>query len=210
MNPLPYNITLSSQTASFLYLPLRDGDLTKGWNTSYSGGVKDLGSGYPQGIGADTHRTSAAATMELNWTGTAICLYGDAIPGSYIIFVDNVDIGASIQSVTGLLGCKSNLEYGDHNVKLQVVGGHEVAFQYAELTIGVARVGYPGTVINNHTVPAVIGSNPVLPNEYFNFTDGGSGASTHNWIVEVPKNGFWAAPTSQQLLNTDSPHRSST
>ncbi|KAK7451207.1 hypothetical protein VKT23_012543 [Stygiomarasmius scandens] len=199
MNPLPYNITLSSQTASILYLPSRDGDLTKGWNTSYSDGVKDLGSGYPQGIGADIHRTSAAAaTMELNWTGTAVCLYGDAIPGSYTIFVDNVDIDASTQSVTGLLGCQSDLEYKVHNVKLQVVGGHEVAFQYAELTIGA---GYPGTDISNYTIQAVIGSNPVLPNEYFNFTDGNnSSAGTRNWFVEELKNGSRAVPTNYQTL----------
>ncbi|KAK7464211.1 hypothetical protein VKT23_006377 [Stygiomarasmius scandens] len=144
MDSIPYNVTLSSQTASILYLPRRDVDLDMGWNVSYDTILSNAGSGYPQGFGNNFHRTSfAGATMEFQWTGTAVYLYGTASPGSYEISVDDVNLdleeNASSQDV---LGSKSGLAYRNHKVRLTVVGGSQVVFRYAEVTIGMGDSGY--------------------------------------------------------------------
>ncbi|THV01214.1 hypothetical protein K435DRAFT_655833 [Dendrothele bispora CBS 962.96] len=137
MEPTPYNITLSSQTATINYSPFRDGEPTAGWNVSYPDGITK-----GTGVGNDTHRTSfSGATMEFTWIGTAVYLYGTGIKGPYKISVDNLDIGAVPGD--GLLGSKVGLGYGPHIVKLIALGESEIVFQYAEVTIGV---GYPGYV----------------------------------------------------------------
>ncbi|THU77402.1 hypothetical protein K435DRAFT_702464 [Dendrothele bispora CBS 962.96] len=148
MEPLPYNITLSSQTAcSIRYDPAPGSAVnqTTGWMISYTDGVKDLGYGNGVGVGVDLHQTSLVnATMELDWTGTAVYLYGKADMGSYTISIDDEDIQAG-EPMGGLLGSKSGLQYGSHKVKLRVIGGNLVSFQYAEVTIGI---GYSQYVLN--------------------------------------------------------------
>ncbi|KAF9262747.1 hypothetical protein L218DRAFT_380604 [Marasmius fiardii PR-910] len=155
-DPLPYNISISSQTASIIYIPARDTSIDAGWNSTYSAGAKDTGYGRDQGLGADSHRTSrSGASLEFSWVGTAVYLYGNAAAGSYGISVDNQDIGvASDEAVPqgGLLGSKTGLQYGNHTVKLLARGLGEVGFQYAQATIGV---GYSGTTVQNRTIMTV-------------------------------------------------------
>ncbi|KAL0575304.1 hypothetical protein V5O48_006655 [Marasmius crinis-equi] len=168
MDPLPYNITLSSQTASILYLPAREGPIDAGWNSTYSSGSIDTGYGRPQGLGTDYHRTTrSGASFEFRWTGTAVYLYGSATAGLYSITVDGQDNGVS-DGVPhyGLLGRKTGLKYGDHTVKLTVLGRGEVAFQYAQVTIGV---GYVGNKVQNRTVYAVNEQPTPESNAFFNF-----------------------------------------
>ncbi|KAJ8090313.1 hypothetical protein PM082_018909 [Marasmius tenuissimus] len=182
MDPVPYNITLSSQTATISYSPAREGPVNAGWNSTYSaGGRNGPNLPRPQGVGADYHRTSlAGASLELGWDGTAVYLYGKATAGSYRISVDGVDIGASNDVPTGgLLGSKTGLKYGSHTVKLEVLGKGEVAFQYAEATIGV---GYPGNDIQNRTVFATIESPTPRPNDLFFQFGGRRGFQT--WAVD--------------------------
>ncbi|KAF9262748.1 hypothetical protein L218DRAFT_845337, partial [Marasmius fiardii PR-910] len=140
---LPLNVTISSQTGTIQYLPAREGPVENGWNTSYSDGAVDTGYGRAQGVGTDYHRTSyAGATMEFGWTGTAVYLYGNATAGSYSITVDDEDINASSDVPQGgLLGSKTRLTYGGHKVKLSVLGKGEVAFSYAQATIGAGKPG---------------------------------------------------------------------
>ncbi|KAK7471914.1 hypothetical protein VKT23_000016 [Stygiomarasmius scandens] len=175
---LPYNITLSSQTAyGISYSPSRNGNISTGWNVSYSDGVRDMDYGNPVGVGVDQHRTSfAGATMELDWTGTAVYLYGSAEAGSYTISVDNENV--DVEPGGGLLGSKSGLDYGAHTVKLEVTGGSVVAFQHADVTIGV---GYSGSEIKNETIKAV---NNGSQNDFFTYSSNPSGG-TEGWNVEV-------------------------
>lgn len=145
MDPLPYNITISSQTASILYDPQRDGALTNGWNVTYSSGLKDTGFGFPQGVGTDSHMTERdSSSLELTWVGTAVYLYGQASSASYTVEVDGTSFTSSSVTVQpgGLLGSKTDLSYGNHTVKLTTHGSNAVAFQSAELTIGM---GYNGS-----------------------------------------------------------------
>ncbi|KAL0063619.1 hypothetical protein AAF712_009478 [Marasmius tenuissimus] len=151
MDPLPYNITLSSQTATIFYFPSREGPIETGWNTTYSSGGKEVGPGtLLEGIGVAYHRTThPGATLEFEWVGTAVYLYGKANAGSYNLSVDGKSIESPSDDVPlgALLGFKANLEYGSHTVKLMVLGGAEVVFQNAEVTIGIGYIGQASAFI---------------------------------------------------------------
>lgn len=142
MDPLPYNVTISSQTASILYSPTRDGNLTAGWNVTYSLGLNNTGFGNPQGVGVDSHSTTHdGASLELSWVGTAVYLYGQAANASYTINVDGSKFDDSLTNIPsgGLLGSKTGLGYGNHTVTLTAHGtGGELEFQFADLTIGLS------------------------------------------------------------------------
>ncbi|KAK1222560.1 hypothetical protein PQX77_014585 [Marasmius sp. AFHP31] len=143
MDPLPYNLTVSSWTASLLYYPPRDSDTkaSDGWELFYPS--VDPGPGQRQGRGADTHKsTKAEASVTFNWLGTAIYVYGTSRKESYKFSVDGQDVGQTFDvQQGGLLGSMTDMQYKEHDAKLEVVGGEGLAFQYADLTIGL---GYPG------------------------------------------------------------------
>ncbi|KAL0063620.1 hypothetical protein AAF712_009479 [Marasmius tenuissimus] len=175
MDPLPYNITLSSQTATISYFPSREGSIEAGWNSSYSSGAKEVGINTLQGIGAAYHRTThPGAAFEFEWVGTAVYLYGKASSGSYRLSVDGeiVEIPSDDVPLRTLLGFKADLKYGSHAVKLTALGKEEVLFQYAEVTIGV---GY------NVTLFATVGEASAQPNPLFRFE---GSTSSKSWRAE--------------------------
>ncbi|KAK1231230.1 hypothetical protein PQX77_005654 [Marasmius sp. AFHP31] len=182
MNPLPYNITLSSQTATISYFPSREGPIETGWNSSYPSAIARI-LGQTQGIGENYHRTTyPGASFEFEWVGTAVYLYGKAGVGSYRFSIDGKSIESSLNDVLlgDLLGCKTDLEYGSHTVVFTTLGKGEVAFQYAEVTIGV---GYNMNPIRNRTILATVGEASGQPksNPFFQF--GGSNSSK-SWRPE--------------------------
>ncbi|KAH8100264.1 hypothetical protein BXZ70DRAFT_179232 [Cristinia sonorae] len=172
MDPLPYNVTISSQTGTIQYLPIRAGDAALGWNVTYSLGTKDTGYGNLQGIGVDVHQTTHdGATMQFSWIGTAVYLYGHASGASYTLDVDGEQTSSSSVNIPqgGVLGSRTGLNYGNHTLTLTNHGIGQLAFQYAELTVGM---GYPGTSIQNNTILAVdtdpVSYNPT-PNPFFTY-----------------------------------------
>ncbi|KAJ8089605.1 hypothetical protein PM082_014861 [Marasmius tenuissimus] len=182
MDPLPYNITLSSQTATISYFPSREGPIETGWNTTYPSGGKEVGPGtLLEGIGVAYHRTThAGATLEFEWVGTAVYLYGKANAGSYSLSVDGKSVESPSDDVPlgALLGFKANLEYGSHTVKLMVLGEAEVVFQNAEVTIGI---GYIGNTLQNRTMFATDEKPSLRPNPFFQF---GGSKTSKSWIME--------------------------
>ncbi|THV01104.1 hypothetical protein K435DRAFT_854077 [Dendrothele bispora CBS 962.96] len=182
MELLPYNVTLSSQTAcSIRYNPAPNlsANQTTGWKVSYTDGVRDLDYGNDVGVGVDLHQSSLEnATMELDWVGTAVYLYGDANVGSYTISVDDGEETPGTP-IGGLLGSKSSLQYGPHKISLRVVGGNLVSFQYAEATIGV---GYPQSSPQNTTILAV--KEDGTRNDFFAYSSNPS-PGTEGWNVEI-------------------------
>ncbi|KAL0069421.1 hypothetical protein AAF712_003446 [Marasmius tenuissimus] len=143
-DPLPYNLTIPSQTGSLIYYPSRTTDRTAsdGWELAYPS-VVDTKLPERRGRGADFHRsTKAGASITFNWLGTAIYVYGNATKDSYKFSVDGQDVHETFDVPEGgLLGSKTGMPYKEHTAMLKVVGGEGLAFQYADLTIGL---GYPG------------------------------------------------------------------
>ncbi|KAK7053007.1 hypothetical protein VNI00_004328 [Paramarasmius palmivorus] len=186
MNPLPYNVTLSSQSATLIYAPFRDATIDLGWNVTYSGGVRNTEGPNvpgPQGVGTPYRRTTnAGASVELRWIGTAIYLYGNATSGSYSITVDGSAIDDLPSGRDGLLGTKTGLAYSNHSVILTAVGGIEISFWYADVTIGV---GYPNASVKMKTIPTVNqGPDPSLftANSFFTYRPG----EDSEWLVGAP------------------------
>ncbi|KAE9401139.1 hypothetical protein BT96DRAFT_856728 [Gymnopus androsaceus JB14] len=138
----PYNVTINSQTANLVYKPYKDGDLSGGWNLTYTL-VPDGAAPETTANGTSYHRTTfPGASMALTFTGTDIYLYGNASAGSYSVAVDGgtATQGANDVPQGGLLDAVTSLSYGNHSVTLTSTGTNEVAFQYADVTIGI-----PGT-----------------------------------------------------------------
>ncbi|KAJ8085524.1 hypothetical protein PM082_004342 [Marasmius tenuissimus] len=171
-NPLPYNLTISSQTASLLYHPPRDTDTnaSDGWELVYPMVDNSIGP-HRKGIGADFHKsTMAEASITFNWLGTAIYVYGNGTKESYKFSVDGQDIGETFNVPQGgLLGCMTGMQYEEHTAMLKVIGREGLAFQYADLTIGL---GYPGKKIENRTIQAV--EREDQPNPFFVFKNDSS------------------------------------
>jgi hypothetical protein len=143
MSLSPYNITISSQCATIIYKPYRDGPTSGGWNVTYSG---DPDSSYQLQLiatGTSSHRTSfAGASLEISWIGTAIYLYGSAPSGSYSVSLDGGSaVAGPSDSSQRLLNTFTGLNYGNHTAILTVVGSNEVDFGGAVLTIGMGNEG---------------------------------------------------------------------
>ena len=89
-----------------------------------------------------SHRTTlAGASVELDWIGTAIYLYGDASAGSlgYTVQFDGVQ-SSNITISTGLLFSQSQLNYGPHSLVLMVVQG-QVSISNSTITVGMGKIG---------------------------------------------------------------------
>jgi hypothetical protein len=151
----PYNITISSQCATIVYQPYREGLISGGWNVTYSGNDDSSYNLQTIGIGASSRRTTlAGATFQIDWVGTAIYLYGSAPSGSFSVSLDGGNsVTGSPDTSQGLLNSLTGLQYGNHTVVLTVVGGNEVNFGGAVLTVGV---GYQGRVVSMHIFPHII------------------------------------------------------
>ncbi|KAK1221982.1 hypothetical protein PQX77_015199, partial [Marasmius sp. AFHP31] len=168
-DPLPYNLTIPSQTASLYYYPPRGANSTasNGWELWYS--AIDPPDWRRQGKGADFHKsTKAGAFVTFNWLGTAIYVYGTGTRESYKFSVDGQDIGQTFDvQQGGLLGSMTGMEYKEHSATLKVVGGEGLSLQYADLTIGL---GYPGNENKNTTIQAVVEEGgSIQPNPFFVF-----------------------------------------
>ncbi|KAK1229242.1 hypothetical protein PQX77_007706 [Marasmius sp. AFHP31] len=150
-----------------------------------------------QGRGADFHRsTKAGASITFNWLGTAIYVYGNATKDSYRLSVDGQNVYETFDVPEGgLLGSMTGMQYEEHTAMLEVVGGKGLAFQYADLTIGL---GYPGKNIANRTVQAVVDGN--RPNPFFDFRNDSLGwvISPNMPIITFP-NGT-TSPVTQQMV----------
>jgi hypothetical protein len=75
----------------------------------------------------------------LDWIGTAIYLYGNALPGGYTIHLDRVLMNATMD-VSGVLFSKTGLDYRQHSIVVGVVEG-ETSISSAITTIGMGEPG---------------------------------------------------------------------
>lgn len=141
-----YNFTIPDRSPTIVYLPSRDGPLTSSWNVTYSNSpdssydTSHTSTNLASGI--SSHRTSlVGATVEVDFKGTAVYLYGSAQAGSYSTSLDGA---TAVQGAPDeqLLLHATGLSYDKHSLILTVTRAEEVSISYAVLTVGVGTVGY--------------------------------------------------------------------
>ncbi|KAJ8079746.1 hypothetical protein PM082_016568 [Marasmius tenuissimus] len=77
----------------------------------------------------------------------------------------------------------TGMQYKEHEAILQVVGGAMLAFQYADITIGL---GYPGEKIQNQTIQAVLEEGGThRPNPFFDFKNDLSGRAPESDLATI-------------------------
>jgi len=140
----PYNFTISDQSPLFQYLPFRDGPIQTSWNVTYA---YDQDSTWAPdtfiGAGPSSHRTQfVGASVQLDWVGTAVYLYGEGSQDGYTIELDGswTNQTSTFLSTPGLLFSQSNLTYGPHTLVLQVVKSG-ATISNATITVGMGESG---------------------------------------------------------------------
>ncbi|EPS99024.1 hypothetical protein FOMPIDRAFT_1125411 [Fomitopsis schrenkii] len=164
-NCLPYNISLTDQSAVVRFFPDRDGAVDDSWNTTYSdSSFSEWSYDDTFGKGVSSHRTtSVGAYILIDWAGTAVWIYGTASKGSYNVTIDQ---GSTVQGegdVGGLLFSQTGLTYGLHTINLTVTGG-EVSVSGAIITVGM---GEPGTTLQTRNISAANSSALFDSNQYW-------------------------------------------
>jgi len=154
MSIQPYNITLGEESPTFQYTPFRDGPVTEGWNSSYSGSIEWLGSEGSTGIGTPYRRTELnGAGFTLDFTGTALylCLTSNNQAG-YTVTVDNSAItkiastsDSACSSFPGaeVLLVADGLSYGPHTATLNATlsGDESLDFYGGVVTLSAGPAG---------------------------------------------------------------------
>jgi hypothetical protein len=135
-SPMPYNITLGTDSPTMRYQPGRDGPMLTSWNQTYSDSP-DWGDPTANSIGA--HRTGlVGATLEIDWIGTAIYVYGNSTRTEcYQITIDGGNFTGRSE---GTLASASNLTYNSHRFILTVLSD-KVWVRDAVLTVGMGNEG---------------------------------------------------------------------
>ncbi|EEB90109.1 hypothetical protein MPER_11730 [Moniliophthora perniciosa FA553] len=147
MDPLPYNITISSQSPAIQYSPPRttsDENIENGWNVTYAHGTIRIPFG-PLGLsgGSFLQTTLSGAQLALDWVGTAAYIYGTATSSTaYTLWIDGTKTELPDFPKGDLLGLVTELPYASHQLNLSLSESGTLAFHYATLTIGI---GYQGS-----------------------------------------------------------------
>ncbi|KAI3610097.1 hypothetical protein WG66_007270 [Moniliophthora roreri] len=167
MDPLPYNVNISSQSPAIQYSPSRtqlNENIESGWNVTYAHGTTRIPFG-PLGLSGDSYlqTTLSGAQLSLDWVGTAAYIYGNATSSAaYTLRIDGTEMELPGFPKGNLLGLVTGLPYGSHQLNLSLSGSDIFAFHYATLTIGIGYQGSPFTV-QNRSILAAAGEGPNSP-----------------------------------------------
>ncbi|KZP00802.1 hypothetical protein CALVIDRAFT_533135 [Calocera viscosa TUFC12733] len=160
MSIQPYNISLGEESPTFQYTPVRDGPVTEGWNSSYSGQIEWSGLEGKLGIGTPYRRTELnGAGFSLVFHGTALylCLSTNSGAG-YALTIDNNAVtktaSASDQACSSFPGSEvlvvaDGLSYGSHTAEFNATisgTGPSVDFYGGVVTLSA---GPSGTTVSS-------------------------------------------------------------
>lgn len=133
----PYNLSLTDNSPTITYLPYRSGPSDLGWNVIFSQSPAWLNTTDVTGQRASQHYTTAkGASATVGWVGTAIYVFGSAAAGSVTIMIDGTG-NNGVSSPQGLVGIVEGLEYGWHNMTVQVMDAGGVSITGVTLTVGL-------------------------------------------------------------------------
>ncbi|EKM61393.1 uncharacterized protein PHACADRAFT_190558 [Phanerochaete carnosa HHB-10118-sp] len=114
-----WNTTIDDTSSAILFTPYSEGPIESGWAGWFQGSVTQFAStGGEQAIGDSLHITSfPGASLQLQFNGTAIYLYGKA-NCTYTITLDNQFIAVPLSLPDGLLFYQESLAPTTHSVQL--------------------------------------------------------------------------------------------
>ncbi|KAJ6498981.1 hypothetical protein C8R45DRAFT_1210836 [Mycena sanguinolenta] len=146
--------TVDDSSSTIEYSPIADTfgspNLSAGWNPHWDiPGFSSANLG-AVGSGQSLHITSLnGASLQIQWTGTGIELFGNATNSSYDITIDDqaMDTSSSANVTAGVLFSVDTLNEGDHALSLTVqANGPESLFEFDSATI--AALPSPSNVSN--------------------------------------------------------------
>ncbi|KZP00805.1 hypothetical protein CALVIDRAFT_533139 [Calocera viscosa TUFC12733] len=170
MSVQPYNITLGEESPTFQYTPVRDGPVSEGWNSSYSGNTEWNNLEDTVGVGTPYRRTEVdGAGFSLVFHGTALylCLTTNSTNGiddgigdtvTVALTIDNNAVGktasASDQACSSFPGSEillfaEGLTYGSHTAEFIATMSDihtSVNFYGGIVTLSA---GPPGTIVSS-------------------------------------------------------------
>ncbi|KAI0721769.1 hypothetical protein C8Q72DRAFT_1001287 [Fomitopsis betulina] len=153
-----FNVSVDSKSPLFGYLPYRAAGPT-GASNAWTLSTSNANTSYIT--------YAEAATVQLQWVGTAITLHGTTnTPSAYEIirsWSNTVLDGNSTNGKDGVLFQEDNLEYGAYTLALSIARG-PVTVSGANLVTGMGDLG---TTLKSQNQSAVVGSGSGQVNSFF-------------------------------------------
>ncbi|KAF7355512.1 hypothetical protein MSAN_01468100 [Mycena sanguinolenta] len=175
-----YNVTVTDQSPACVFQPEREA--ANGWVSSWTGSPdSSYDATHTQtniAQGTSSHVTSTSgASVQINFVGTAVTLYGQGTAGAYTTTIDNGSpvtgspVGSMLATYGGLDGTAA------HTLVLKTTQAQQLSFGYATFTI---RSDIAANSVNNVSEVAVsVGANSATTTNTF-FTTSGDGFSNQH------------------------------
>ncbi|KAJ7890642.1 hypothetical protein B0H14DRAFT_1113114 [Mycena olivaceomarginata] len=157
---MPLNITVLDQSPTVSYSPSREGASSSSWQSTWTGSSD---SSYD----SNQHPPSlVGATVEIEFIGTAISLYGQGTRGAYTTILDggNAIPGSPSGSMLATYGGLSDAK---HTIMLNVTQSQTLGFSYTTFTVRSDIT--PTSVVNSTEIAVTSGST----NSFFSTTGSG-------------------------------------
>ncbi|KAJ6515657.1 hypothetical protein C8R45DRAFT_1086840 [Mycena sanguinolenta] len=177
---MAYNFTFTDQSPACVYLP--DREAANAWVSSWTGSPdSSYDATHTQtniAQGTSSHVTSTSgASVQINFVGSAVTLYGQGTAGAYTTTMDNGSpvtgspVGSMLATYGGLDGTVA------HTLVLKTTAAQQLSFGYATFTI---RSDIAASSVQNTTQAAVsVGANSATTSNTF-FTTSGDGFSNQH------------------------------
>ncbi|KAJ7178923.1 hypothetical protein C8R46DRAFT_618846 [Mycena filopes] len=168
------NITILDQSPTFIYSPDREGSSSSEWVSAWTGSADstyDATHTQPNiAQGTSSHFTTlAGATVEIDFFGVAVTIYGQGTAGAYTTTLD----GASPVSGKGgsMLATYGGLTDAKHTITLKATQSQTLSLTHADITI---RSDVAPSSVSNTTQTAVtaVGTTSTT-NSFFSTTGAG-------------------------------------
>ncbi|KAJ7044564.1 hypothetical protein C8F04DRAFT_1249842 [Mycena alexandri] len=169
------NITILDQSPTFIYSPDREGSSASAWQSAWTDSqdstydATHTQNNIPQGTSSH-FTTLAGATVDIDFMGVAVSIYGQGTAGAYTTTLD----GAS--PVTGnpsgsMLATYGGLTDAKHTITLTATKSQTLSLSYATITIRSDVAA--GSVVNNTQVAVTAVGASSTTNSFFSTTGAG-------------------------------------
>ncbi|KAJ7129440.1 hypothetical protein C8R44DRAFT_78106 [Mycena epipterygia] len=175
------NVTVLDQSPTFIYVPDREGSSSTSWQSSWTPALDYDPTHTKPNIasGSSSHVTSlAGATVQLDFLGVGITIYGQGTAGAYSTILDGGKEITGSPDSAGVLASYGGLSATDkHTIILKATKSQTLSLSYATFTL---RSDLETSSVVNTTVQAVtVGANNAFITNSL-FSTSGSGFSNEH------------------------------